>query len=244
MNCIIVDDEPLARAEMKALINEVSNTEIVGDFSHARMALEFLSLNRVDLIFLDIEMPMVTGLEFATQLPRSAMVIFTTAYPQYALKSYELDAIDYLLKPIDKSRLNKALRKAEAYQALLSDSPEKNTIEGNTADFLLIKSDRRFHRIKFDDIKFVEGLKDYVVIHTTNQKLITAMNLKTFHQKIPGDTFLRVSKSFIVNKNYIESFDHHTIYLGENELPIGEVYKREFFALYSGGTISPDIMGS
>jgi DNA-binding LytR/AlgR family response regulator len=241
MNCIIVDDEPLARAEMKALIEEISNTEILRDFSNARMALEFLSLNQVDLIFLDIEMPMVTGLEFATQLPGSAMVIFTTAYPQYALKSYELDAIDYLLKPIDKSRLNKAIRKAEAYQGLLSNSPEKNTVEGSTADFLLIKSDRRFHRIKFDDIKFVEGLKDYVVIHTTNQKLITAMNLKTFHQKIPGDTFLRVSKSYIVNKNCIASFDHHTIYLGENELPIGEVYKREFFALYSGGTIFPEI---
>lgn len=242
MNCIIVDDEPLARAEMTALIKEVSDTEILGDFSNAPMALEFLRSNQVDLIFLDIEMPMVTGLEFATQLPGSTMVIFSTAYPQYALKSYELDAIDYLLKPIDKSRLSKAIRKAEAYQGLLSDHPEKNTVEGSTADFLLIKSDRRFHRIKFVDIRFIEGLKDYVVIHTTHQKLITAMNLKTFHQKIPADSFLRVSKSYIVNKNFIESFDHHTIYLGENELPIGEVYKKEFFALYSGGTISPDVI--
>ncbi|WP_448634493.1 LytR/AlgR family response regulator transcription factor [Pedobacter panaciterrae] len=241
MNCIIVDDEPLARAEMEALINEVSSAKILGSFSNAWTALDFLKSNKVDLIFLDIEMPMVTGLDFAAQLSGSTLVIFTTAYPQYALKSYELDAIDYLLKPIDKGRLDKAINKAETYQSLLSGNPEKNTLEGNTADFLLIKSDRRFHRIKFEDIRFIEGLKDYVVIHLAGQKLITAMNLKTFHQKIPQDTFLRVSKSYVVNKNYIESFDHHTIYLGINELPIGEVYKKDFFTIYSGGSISPEI---
>jgi len=240
MNCIIVDDEPLARAEMEALINEVSSIKILGSFSNAWTALDFLKSNQVDLIFLDIEMPMVTGLDFAVELSGSTLVIFTTAYPQYALKSYELDAIDYLLKPIDKRRLDKAIKKAENYQKLLSDNPEKNTVEGNTKDFLLIKSDRRFHRIKFEDIRFVEGLKDYVVIHLASQKLITAMNLKTFHQKLPQDIFLRVSKSYVVNKNYIESFDHHTIYLGTNELPIGEVYKREFFSTYSGGSILPE----
>ncbi|NRF37521.1 LytTR family DNA-binding domain-containing protein [Pedobacter foliorum] len=241
MNCIIVDDEPLARAEMEALINEVSSAKILGTFSNAWTALDFLKSNKVDLVFLDIEMPMVTGLDFAAQLSASALVIFTTAYPQYALKSYELDAIDYLLKPIDKWRLDKAIKKVESYLKLLSDSPEKNTLEGNTADFLLIKSDRRFHRIKFEDIRFIEGLKDYVVIHLSGQKLITAMNLKTFHQKIPQEIFLRVSKSYVVNKNHIESFDHHTIYMGTNELPLGEVYKKDFFTIYSGGSISPEI---
>ncbi|MBB6499858.1 LytR/AlgR family response regulator transcription factor [Pedobacter cryoconitis] len=241
MNCIIVDDEPLARAEMEALINEVSSIEILGSFSNALTALDFLKSNQVDLVFLDIEMPMVTGLDFAAQLPGATLIIFTTAYAQYALKSYEFDAIDYLLKPVDKHRLDKAIKKAEAYQKLLSDSPERNTIEGNTKEFLLIKSDRRFHRIKFEDIRFIEGLKDYVVIHLAGQKLITAMNLKTFHQKIPQDVFLRVSKSYVVNKNYIESFDYHTIYIGGSEIPLGEVYKKEFFTIYSGGSISPEI---
>jgi len=234
MNCIIVDDEPLARIEMEALIKEVSDITILDKFANAPSALKFLENNEVDLIFLDIEMPMVSGLEFAAQLPKNTLIIFTTAYPQYALKSYELDAIDYLLKPIEKSRLEKAIEKAKLYSKLLSEETEKNIIESNTADFLIIKSDRRFHKINFVDIKYIEGLKDYVVIFTGNQKLITAMNLKTIHQKIPEHIFLRVSKSYVVNINCINSFDHHTIYVGENEIPLGDVYKKDFFKLYLG----------
>jgi DNA-binding LytR/AlgR family response regulator len=234
MNCIIVDDEPLARGEMEALIKEVSDITILGKFANAPNALKFLKDNEVDLIFLDIEMPMVSGLEFATQLPKNTLIIFTTAYPKYALKSYELDAIDYLLKPVEKSRLEKAIDKAKLYGKLLSEETEKSTLETNTEDFLIIKSDRRFHKINFADIKYIEGLKDYVVIYTSNQKLITAMNLKTIHQKIPEPIFLRVSKSYVVNINCINSFDHHTIYVGENEIPLGDVYKKDFFKLYLG----------
>jgi len=240
MNCIIIDDEPLAREEMQALIKDISQIEILGKFSNAPMALDFLKLNEVDLIFLDIEMPMVTGLDFAAQLSKQTLIIFTTAYPQYALKSYELDAIDYLLKPIEKARLEKAISKAEAFRKLLSDDTEKNTVEANTTDSLLIKADRRFYKINFKDIKYIEGLKDYVVIYTGNQKLITAMNLKTIHQKMPQNIFLRVSKSYVVNKNYIESFDHHSIYLDGTEIPLGEVYKKDFFSIYSGGSLNPE----
>ena len=195
MNCIILDDEPLARAEMQSLIREVSNLEILGDFSNALTAVDFLKTNQVDLIFLDIQMPLMTGLEFAESLPKQSLIIFTTAYSQYALKSYELDAIDYLLKPIEKQRLEKAIYKAEL-------------------------------------------LKDYVVIHTKTQKLITAMNLKTIHQKIPADIFLRVSKSFVINLNFIDSFDKHNIYIDESEIPLGEVYKSDFFEAYSGGSLN------
>jgi DNA-binding LytR/AlgR family response regulator len=228
----------LARQEMQALINDVSDLEIIGSFSNAPAALKFIKINSVDLIFLDIEMPMVTGLEFAAQLPEDTLVIFTTAYPKYALESYELDAIDYLLKPIDKSRVQKAINKAETYKKLLSAETEKNTIESNTGDFMIIKSERKFFKINFADIKYIEGLKDYVVIYTGNQKLITAMNLKTIHQKIPNSTFLRVSKSYVINLNFIDSFDHHNIYLGENEVPLGEVYKKDFFKIYSGGSLN------
>ena len=240
MNCIIVDDEPLAREQMQSLIKEVSQLEILGKFSNALTAMDFLRSNEADLIFLDIEMPMVTGLEFAAQLPKQTLVIFTTAYPQYALKSYELDAIGYLLKPIEKSRLLKAINKAEVYRKLLSDDTEKSIIESNTVDFLLIKSERKFHRINFADIRFIEGLKDYVVINVGNQRLITAMNLKTIHQKLPQHLFLRVSKSYVVNTRYIDSFDHRNIYLSEFEIPLGEVYKKDFFTIFSGGSLHPE----
>ncbi|SMC43433.1 LytR/AlgR family response regulator transcription factor [Moheibacter sediminis] len=233
MNCIIVDDEPLAREEMVSLIEEISELKIIGNFSNAPAALNFMKSNQVNLIFLDIQMPEVTGIEFAQQLDQQTLIVFTTAFSNYAVKSYDLDAIDYLLKPIDKPRLEKAIQKAITYQNLLSENTLKNSVESSDKDFLLIKSDRRFYKIKFDDVKFIEGLKDYVVIHTTTQKLITAMNLKTIHQKIISDSFMRVSKSYIVNFNHIQSFDNHTIYIDESEIPLGEIFKAEFFAKYS-----------
>jgi len=240
MNCIIVDDEPLAREEMQALIKDVSNIEILEKFSNAPAAMNFLKEHKVDLVFLDIEMPKVSGLDFATQLPEQTLTIFTTAYSQYALKSYELDAIDYLLKPVEKKRLEKAINKAQVYRRLLSDATKKSTIEANTPEFLLIKSDRRFHKINFSNIIYIEGLKDYVVIYAGNQELITAMNLKTIHQKLPQHVFLRVSKSYVVNVNHINSFDHHNIYMGDSEIPLGDVYKKDFFMTYTGGSLNPE----
>lgn len=238
MNCIIIDDEPLAREELQALIREISNIEILEKFSTAVKALEFMNKEQVDIIFLDIEMPLMNGLEFAKQIPENTLIIFTTAYPQYALKSYELDAIDYLLKPIDIHRLDKAIKKAILYNELLSNN--KNTIESNTPEFLFIKADRRFHKIYFKDVLFIEGLKDYVIIHTKSQKLITAMNLKNMHQKLPIDVFFRVSKSYIVNLECIESFDNHSLYINESEIPLGEVYKKTFFEKYVNGIFNID----
>jgi len=238
MNCIIIDDEPLAREELQAILTEISNLEILAKFSTAIKALEFIEKNTVDLIFLDIEMPLLNGLEFAKKIPEKTLIIFTTAYSQYALKSYEFDAIDYLLKPIDKKRLDKAVQKAILYKDLLCE--DKNTIESNTPDFLFIKADRRFHKIHYKDVSFIEGLKDYVIIHTKGQKLITAMNLKNMHQKLSGNRFFRVSKSYIVNLDYIDSFDNHTVYINEIEIPLGEVYKKDFFEKFSNGALNVD----
>ena len=240
MNCIIIDDEPLAREEMQMLINETSDLTILGDFSNAMIALDFLKNNEPDIIFLDIKMPLVNGLDFAEKIPKNCLVIFTTAYSQYALKSYELDAIDYLLKPIDKNRLEKSINKAVLYKNLLSNSTPKNTLESESDDFLFIKADRKFYKINHVDILFIEGLKDYVVIHTKSQKLITAMNLKTIHQKISTKNFIRVSKSYVVNTDFIDSFDNHTIFINENEVPIGEVYRAKFISQYSNGLLDLD----
>lgn len=240
MNCIIIDDEPLARAEMQAMLEEYPNVEVVGVFSNVATALLFMKDHAIDLVFLDIQMPMISGLELAAMLPADTLTIFTTAYPQYALDSYTLDAIDYLLKPIDKERLKKAIKKAELYRTLLSKATTKTVVEGNTSEFLLIKSDRKFHRVNFSDIKYIEGLKDYVVIHTISSKLITAINLKTIHSRIPGHIFLRTSKSYVVNLNFINSFDHRTVYIEDSEIPLGDVYKKDFFSIYSGGSLNLD----
>lgn len=235
MNCIIIDDEPLARAEMEALIRESSGLEVSGKFSNALTALQYLENHTIDLLFLDIEMPGLSGLELASKLPKDCLVIFTTAYPQYAVKSYELDAIDYLLKPIDSSRLEKAVRKAELYRTLLNEKTVKSTVEWKTDDFIFIQSDRRTYKVDFNDVIYIEALKDYVVIYTTTQKLITAMNLKTMYQKLPIEKFIRVSKSFIVNLNQVTSFDNHWVYIKDLDIPMGEIYRSDFINRYFKG---------
>jgi len=235
MNCIIIDDEPLARAEMEALIKETSKLEIAGKFSSAVTALQYLKGNQIDLLFLDIEMPGLNGLELAARLPKGCLVIFTTAYSQYALESYELDAIDYLVKPIDSSRLEKAIRKAELYSSLLAEETVKSTLEWKTDDFIFIQSDRRTHKVDFNDVVYIEALKDYVVIYTNAQKLITAMNLKNMYQKLPPEKFMRVSKSYIVNLAQVTSFDNHQVYIRDIEIPMGEIYRKDFMTRYLEG---------
>lgn len=236
MNCIIVDDEPLAREGMLLLLQDIDNLNIIGSFNSAKKAAEFMQNNTVDLVFLDIEMHGTNGLEFAASISCATLVIFTTAYAQYALDSYELDAIDYLVKPVVKERLLKAVKKAASYQMLLSGN--NAVMESMNKDFMLIKSDRRYHKIVFSDIVYIEGLKDYVVINCNDNKIITAMNLKTIHGYLKHEMFARVSKSYLVNLNYINSFDNHTIYTNNAEIPIGEVFRKDFLELYLGKKIS------
>ncbi|WP_144281736.1 LytR/AlgR family response regulator transcription factor [Chryseobacterium echinoideorum] len=236
MNCIIIDDEPLAREELQSMLQEISGPKVIGSFSNTLAAEKFLSEGETDVVFLDIEMPKVTGLEFAEKIPKSSLVIFTTAYPQYALESYELDAIDYLLKPFNNERLKKTVDKAQHYYDLLSDNKE-NSLEKSTFEFLIIRSEKRFYKVNFADIRYIEGLKDYVLIHTTSQKIIASMNLKTIHQKIPLPGFIRVSKSYIVNSDHIISFDSYSISLHDAEVPIGEIYKDNFLKIFTKGML-------
>ena len=229
MNCIIVDDEPLGRKAIRLLVNETPVLNLLGSFANADAAEKFILENPVDLIFLDIRMPGVDGIEFAKTIPEKTLVIFTTAYSEYAVESYELDAVDYLLKPVELGRFQKAVEKAYDYLLLLSEKSQKNQLETVAQNHIFVKSDRRYHRILFDNILFIEGLKDYVVIHTSEKKFITKITLKTINEQLPPDIFMRVSKSYIVNTKHVESFDTHDIFIGKHEIAIGSMYKDEFF---------------
>lgn len=229
MNCIIVDDEPLAREAIQMLIDQTNNLDLIGSFNSPDTATKFLKKNKVDLIFLDIQMPGTNGIEFAKTIPNDTFVIFTTAFSEFATDSYEVDAIDYLIKPVKLERFQKGVDKAQTYYKLFNDDYTNNNIENITDDYFFIKADRKIVKIHFNDILFIEGLKDYVVMHTENQKVITAMNIKTIHDQLPKNMFVRVSKSYIINAKKIDSVDNNTVYIGKNEIPIGNIYRDFFF---------------
>ncbi|HOE04375.1 MAG TPA: LytTR family DNA-binding domain-containing protein [Bacteroidales bacterium] len=225
MKCIIIDDEPLAREGMKMNINEVPMLELVGEFDDAIKATQYLQENDVDLMFLDIEMPGISGLNFLRDLPNQPLVILATAYPQYAVEAYELDVVDYLVKPIKLDRFMKAVNKAEE---ILRMSKSTSMLEAIEDDFIFIKSDRKYVKINFDEIFFIEGLKDYVIIHTIHGKYMTAMNVKTIHNKLPEEIFIRTSKSYIINIAHIKEIDGNDVIIQDNKIPIGRSYRDEF----------------
>ena len=232
MNCIIVDDEPLAREAVELLIKEDNRLILSGTFNSATAAAEYINANSVDLVFLDIQMPHITGLEFARSIPKTTLVVFTTAYTQYAIDSYEVDAIDYLIKPIEIDRFSKAVDKAIAYHSLLVNA-EKEEVEPMTNDeFMFVKSERRYFKVNFAEVLFIEGLKDYVIIQMKDQRIITKMNLKTIHEMLPQQNFLRINKSYIINSDHIDSFDNNDIFIGKYEIGIGSSYRDAFFEGY------------
>ncbi|NDV66462.1 LytTR family DNA-binding domain-containing protein [Bacteroides sp. 224] len=229
MNCIIVDDEPLARRAVEILIEETGELTLLGMFNSAASAARFMNENPVDLVFLDIQMPKMTGLEFARSLSDRTLVIFTTAYTEYAAESYDIDVIDYLVKPIELPRFQKAVNKAISYHSLLLEGGDKkDNIETIEDDFLFIKCDRKFFKVEYKDILFIEGLKDYSIIQCDNQRLIARMNLKNIYEELPSDTFLRVSKSYIINMEHIHSFDNNSVYIKGNEILIGNNFRELF----------------
>ncbi|QIK59268.1 response regulator transcription factor [Dysgonomonas sp. HDW5A] len=228
MRCIIVDDEPIARKGIKKIVDQISELELLGSFNSAEATSMFMMGNSVDLVFLDIQMPGINGIEFARNIPKNTLIIFTTAYSEYALDSYEVEAIDYLVKPIEADRLKKAVDKAISYHSLLLSEENKNV--GNVEDeYIFVKSDRRYFKVNLKDILFIEGLKDYVIIQLAEQRIITRMNLKTMHELLPKNTFLRINRSYIVNTTHIDSFDNNDIFIQKYEIAIGSFYRDLFF---------------
>lgn len=237
MTCIVVDDEPLARQGMEMNISTVSSLQLLDSFSNALAANDFLRKQNVDLMFLDINMPELSGLDFLKSLRNAPLVIFTTAYPQYALESYELDAIDYLVKPIRIERFLKAVNKAENHLRLLQQEGNNSQVEKIEEDYIFIKAERKYFKIYFKEILYIEGLKDYVIIYTADAKIITSMNVKTIGAQLPETIFARVSKSYIVNVLHISSFDNELIYIQNNEIPLGQSFKDDFIKQYIEGKI-------
>lgn len=228
MRCIIVDDEPLARKGIQLLIDKTEGLEMLGEFCDTLSAAAFLDDNNVDLIFLDIQMPGANGIEFAKTVGSRTLVVFTTAYAEYALDSYEVDAIDYLVKPVKLNRFQKAVSKAYSYFEMLTHG-RHSKLETVENDYIFIKSDRKFIKIYFSDILFIEGLKDYVVIHTAERKVITLITLKNIQSRLPENIFVRVSKSYIVNVKHVSSLDNNDVIIGKHEIPIGGTYRNSLF---------------
>jgi DNA-binding LytR/AlgR family response regulator len=229
MTCIIVDDEPLAREAIEILLKENKELKLLGSYNSADSAAVFMEENDVDLIFLDIQMPGTNGVDFAKIIPKKTMIIFTTAFSEFASESYEVDAIDYLIKPIRPERFKRSIDKAQAYLGLFETNSSVNSIEGIGDDYFFVKAERKIIKILFRHILFIEGLKDYVVLQTEDQKILTAMNIKTIHDQLPKQIFVRISKSYVININHIDSIDNNTVYIGKNEIPIGNIYREFFF---------------
>lgn len=234
MRCLIVDDEPIARRGMVKLVGSRSELSVAGVVGNADEALAFLGENSVDLVFLDIEMPGLSGMELARRLPERCQVVFTTAYSDYACESYDVDATDYLMKPIDPERFNRAVDKALTFAGMMAaaETPEPPAASASD-EVLTVKSDRRYVRLRVDEITFVEGLKDYLIIHTGERRIVTRMTVKSLEEALPPQ-FLRVGKSYIVNRDKIDSFDNNDLYIGSSVVPIGVSYKQEVLKILLG----------
>lgn len=234
MRCLIVDDEPIARRGMVKLVESRSELSVAGVAGNADEALAFLGENSVDLVFLDIEMPGLSGMELARRLPERCQVVFTTAYSDYACESYDVDATDYLMKPIDPDRFNRAVDKALTFAGMMAaaEAPEPPAASASE-EILTVKSDRRYVRLRVDEITFVEGLKDYLIIHTADRRVVTRMTVKSLEEALPPQ-FLRVGKSYIVNRDKIDSFDNNDLYIGSSVVPVGVSYKQEVLKILLG----------
>lgn len=220
IRCLIVEDEPVARDILRQYIVDTPNLNLEGECNNALAALDFLNSQTVDLIFLDINMPKLSGIDFIKSLRNPPKIILTTAYSEYALESYELDVLDYLLKPFSFERFLKAVSKF----------PVSANIP--VIDDLTIKADGKTYRISVSDILYAESLGDYITLVTTNNKLTFNQSLKSFLNQLPENEFIRVHKSFIVSLKNIDYVEGNLISISETMIPIGKAYKEDFNKIF------------
>jgi DNA-binding LytR/AlgR family response regulator len=229
LRCIVIDDEYPARVLLKDYIDNLPQLDLINSFKNPLEAMETLSSENTDLIFLDIQMPGLTGIEFLKSMRRiKPMVIFTTAYPDYALEGYTLDVVDYLLKPFTFERFVAAVQKASDLHNLRKGKPGNVTseeIKKSGPNFMQIKSGPKKHLVNIEDILYVEGLREYVTYVLESQKIISLESLRSLEQSLPADLFLRVHKSFIINKKKVQSIEGNQIEIKGRKIPIGKSYK-------------------
>lgn len=238
--CLIVDDEPLARELIHGHVEKLENFEIVAECGDAMKALNILREKQVDLMFMDIQMPQITGIEFMKTLKHPPKVIITTAYREYALEGFELDVVDYLLKPITFERFLKSVNKY-----YLQNQDELTVVSGTVPDkmseepFIYVKENKKVVKLYLSEIKYIEGLSEYIQIFTDKRKIITKTSMSQMEEKLPAEKFLRIHKSFIVSMNKIEAFTANTIEIQGKELPIGRSFKNSVLsALNFTGTVA------
>ncbi len=237
MKCIIIDDEPLAIEILSDYCQKVDFTEVVGTFTNPLDAIGAIKEKKVDVVFCDIEMPQISGLDFIRALENRPLFIFTTAYSQYAVEGFELNAVDYLVKPIPYHRFIKAVSRVKEHLSTREKQVVANVFSshGETNDaqrFIFVKSEHESIKVDLDDIKYIQGLKDYLKIHlvNTNKSILTLMSFKEIMDKLPQYHFLRVHKSFIVNVNFIKTIQRNRIVINDVRIPIGDSYKAHFFS--------------
>ena len=224
MSCIIVDDEAIAREIIATHLSKIDNVEIVAQCKNAIEAFNYISNNKVDLVFLDINMPEISGIAFAKSINKDIKIIFTTAYRDYAVEGFDLQAVDYLLKPIAFERLLKAVNH---YFEVTSTTPEAKVKTTNTNDFIFVRSNRRMLKVDFDSISYIESYSDYIKIHTSEKTIITRETISAIEAKLPKHQFLRIHRSYIVRLSKIQSFTNEDITVNRKALPISRSYKKE-----------------
>ncbi|TAJ15716.1 response regulator [Marinilabiliaceae bacterium JC017] len=224
-NCLIVDDEPLARNLIREHIGKMPGFQVQGECGTAMEAMTALRENKIDLVFLDIQMPQISGLEFLRMVPQKPRVIITTAYREYALEGFELDVVDYLLKPITFERFFKAVSKYCQQVATPPMSENHGPANPHETSFIYVKENKKHVKVSFADILYVEGFSEYVKIFTQEKRIITKLSLSWMEEQLPEVEFLRIHKSYIIAVEKINAFTANTIEVGGKELPVGRSYK-------------------
>ena len=233
INCIVIDDEPLARKGIIEYINDVDFLNLAGEYDSPNKTNAILSTKDIQLLFLDIQMPKISGLDFLKTISHTPPVIFTTAYPQFALDGFDLNALDYLVKPISFERFLKAAHKAKEYYEVRQKNNTTENKELPAAHFF-IKVDGKLVKILFEEVLFVEALQNYVAVHTHDKKYITYSTLHAIAEYLPAGNFIKTHKSFIVAANKVKSIDGNLLQIGNHQVPVSRTIKEDVLARLLG----------